>query len=142
VDNIQKPKANYGWITFWEFNKEEIDNQVNNYTTLKIYKSFKGISFLLLILSSIVSAIFAVTGFAGADYATFIDVAIMLIIGFFVFKGFRWAIVGAIILWTLEKVIIIFDSGFSASPIIQVLWWAIYLHYFIGALKVENQRKK
>jgi hypothetical protein len=53
------------------------------------------------------------------------------------FKGHRWAMIGAMILWTFEK-------GYSLvsgiNPFMTILWWSIYMHIFWESYKVEAMR--
>jgi hypothetical protein len=54
---------------------EELKNQVDNYSSLTVFKSYRGISAMLL-----------------------------LILAHFVYKGKKWAFIAAMIVWSIEKI--------------------------------------
>ncbi|OGZ67353.1 MAG: hypothetical protein A3D35_01700 [Candidatus Staskawiczbacteria bacterium RIFCSPHIGHO2_02_FULL_34_9] len=122
----------------WTISREELRNQVENYQDLKITKSYKRISVLIvsiLLGFSIILALFGV-------YANIQDILYSLIIYIpiliFVYRGHRWAIITLIILWTVEKGYQLMLVG-NIAPII---WWIIVMPYFYKALQVENERKR
>ncbi len=117
----------------------DIKNQIENYHSLKITKSYRGISVLLV---SALLALSLLLSFFGvySDIDTIIYSLIIYIpIIFFVYKGHRWAIISLIALWTLEKVYQIYETG-GESGIMPIIWWLIVTPYFWKALKVENVR--
>jgi hypothetical protein len=135
------------WLLWWRIDQEELDKQLVEYASLKITQSAKGQSFLLLIFSAFVTAILVV--FFNYD-AQVISLFTLVILGYFIYKGQQWAIVGAMILWTCERFYLIYEgirahSGtHSSSPnlIIHWIWWGIYMRVFFLALKVERIRTK
>lgn len=124
-------------IFSWKMSDEELQNQVDNYDTLKITESYKGIStiILLAILAlSLILGFFNVIPVEDVLYSLIIYIPII----FFVYRGHRWAIISIMILWTIEKAITLFAGG----SVLSIFWWAIVIPYFYKALKVENERKK
>jgi hypothetical protein len=130
-------KKNGGTIFSWKITEEDLKNQINNYNTLKITESYRGIS-ILITLSLL--GLSLILGFF--DFLSLEDILLSLIIYLpillFVYKGHRWAILALMILWTIEKGIQLFTVG-NITPL---FWWAIIIPYFYKALKVENARKK
>jgi hypothetical protein len=57
------------------------------------------------------------------------------------YRGQRWAFVAAMMLWTLEKGMLLFGGLASSAPIVQVIWWAIYMNAFVLGFRVERARR-
>lgn len=134
--NIRKKRNPFSWLLWWKLDDEELVKQVTQYDSLKIYQSASGVSSLLLCFSAIVTTLLVI--FADGDAYLFIDVLVTLIFAILVYLKFRWAMVGAMIFWTFEKVVTFFSG---VNPVVSVLWWAMFLHQFYLALKVENLHK-
>ncbi|HEX6976846.1 MAG TPA: zinc-ribbon domain-containing protein [Patescibacteria group bacterium] len=133
--NNKKGKSILEWLLWWQVGKDELNKQTREYETLKITQSAKGQSFLLNIFSATITLLFILVG--STDAWNLLDVFILLILGFFIFKGHRWAMVAAMVVWTLEKLISLIDGN---GGILAILWWAIYMHAYYVAYKVENMR--
>lgn len=121
----------------WKITKEELKYQLDNYGTLKITQSYKGISVLITLALLALSVVLGFFNFVTLEDVLY-GLIIYLPILFFVYKGHRWAIVGLMLLWTFEKGYQLFTAG----NIIPLFWWAIIIPFFYKALKVENERKK
>jgi len=138
----EKPKKKSSWS--WKIEEADLKNQVENYNTLKISESYRGISVLIisaLLGFSLVLAFFGVY----ADISTMIcGIVLYLPIIFFVYKGHRWAIVLLMAMWTLEKGYQLYEigQGGGGSGIMPIIWWLIIMPYFWKALKVENEKRK
>lgn len=147
----QSISTDFSWLKWWQLDiwlqldKEGFQKQAKEYETLKITQSARGISFLLLLYSAVVT-----TGAILLNIITssaFLDVFILIVLGIFIYKGKRWAMVVAMIFVTFEKLgaLIIDYTGaqsFVVTVIISLLWWAICLHTFYLAFKVEGLRAK
>lgn len=127
------------WLLWWKIDKEEIERQIKGYKSFKVTESARGQSTLLLALSIIITLLLVI--FANYDSASLVDVTIMVTIAFFVFRGHRWAMIGAMLYWTFAKFYAIYTGG-SGSLILQVIWWVLYMHVFYLAYKVEGLRTK
>jgi hypothetical protein len=124
----------------WRIDETELKNQVENYTTLKITQSYRGIS--ILIISSFLGLSLLLSFFGTfADPATILwGIVIYLPIIFFVYRGHRWAIILLMALYTFEKgYLFVLENGKNIWPI---FWWIIIMPYFWKALRVENERRK
>lgn len=130
-------KTSSSSVFSWKTTEEELKNQIDNYETLKITQSCRGISVIITLSLLALSFILAFVGFFSLEDLLF-GLIIYLPILFFVYKGHRWAIVSLMILWTFEKGYQLFIGG----GIMALFWWAIIIPYFYKALKVENERKK
>ena len=54
---------------------------------------------------------------------------------------------GAMILWTLEKIYSVYQATTSSDTagvtiFITILWWTVYMHAFWLAYNVEKEREK
>ena len=134
-----------GWILWWRIDAGELRRQIAQYKTLGIAGSARGHSFLLLVLSAVISA--AVIEMVSHDRLNYVDAGIFLVLGLLILAGQRWAIILAMAFWTLEKAIQVvgavsnFGTTPSATPIVALIWWAVYMHAFYLALRVENGRR-
>jgi len=139
---MKQTKNKSSWS--WKIDENDLKNQIENYRTLKITKSYRGISVLII---SVLIGLSLILSFVGiyADFSTiFWGIVIYLPIAFFVYKGHRWAIIALMALWTFEKIYSVYgvvQSG-SGSVVIPMIWWFIVMPYFWKALRVENERKK
>jgi hypothetical protein len=133
------------WLLWWQIPPDELNRQVEEYDMLSIFQSMRGISVLLLLLAISTTLLFMAAGAGGVDPTALIDVALMAICALFIWLGHRWAMIAAMVLWTLEKFSIIADGLAGANPvsiITQPLWWAVYLHAFYFAFRVEQECRK
>lgn len=136
----EKPNKKSSWS--WKIEEEDLKNQVENYETLKITESYRGISVLIISALLGLSLILSFAGMYADPTTIFLGLIIYLPIIFFVYKGHRWAIIALILLWTFEKVYSLYEVGQSGSGIMPIIWWLIIMPYFWKALKVENERRK
>jgi hypothetical protein len=143
--NQNKPRKNN--LLSFNIDEAELKNQILNYSTLKINKSYKGISTLVILAISLIS-VFA-TFYFGEDVVSIkgacFGIAIYLFIALFIYKGRRWAIILAMIFWTLDKAVYtyqIVQAGFSSNVIVVLFLWIAVMRFFWRALEVENYRKE
>lgn len=127
-------------IFSWKVSEEDLKKQVENYNTLKITESYRGIAALLVLGSMVLTVLLA--KFGVVDYSAVYSSIIYLPIAFFVWKGHRWALIAIMILWTFEKGYQVYESAGQTSPIIPIIWWSIFMFYFYNAFKVELARRK
>ena len=133
-------------LLWWEISPEELEGQVENYNTLKITKSARGLSFLLLFASSVITLIVALTTKTIDKSSGIVETILFLIVGFLIYKGKRWAIIVTMALWTIEKFVWVYEAlaknDYGYVLWIHILWWCLYMHFFYLALKVEILRSK
>jgi hypothetical protein len=70
----------------------------------------------------------------------------MGVLSLFINLGHRWAMIGAMVLWTLEKTFVVLvglGPAHRGAPLVvgQLIWWCIYMHAFYFALRIEQQRR-
>jgi len=140
-DQIQRPDGErstaWNWLLWWRINPVDLDEQVRLYDTLPITGSMRGISVLLLAFSCGLTAVLMLVRFV--DATALVDIGLMLTMAAFIYFGHRWAMIGAMVIWTLEKIVTAFGS--PAMAISQILWWAPYMHAFYFAFRIEQTRK-
>jgi hypothetical protein len=139
-----KKKAGNHWLLWWKIEPEELQKNIVEYDTLKIYQSARGISFLLLLLSGTANIIFVCVGYE--DAWALGDAVVFFGLAAFIYRGHRWAMLLAMLFWTLEKAFQIYrvvdmPAGSGGGYLIVTLsWWAVYMHAFYFAFVVEKRR--
>jgi hypothetical protein len=141
----KKGKSSSHWLLWWEIGKEELQKQVDGYHTMTMTESARGLSVLALLFSSTLTVLFI--AFGGWSSGSYVDVGLFLVLAFFIYSGQSWAMIGAMILWTVEKGYSIYSATTSDGSsgyiiFISLLWWATYMHAFWLAYKVEVEMKK
>jgi len=135
MDKPNQKKKKSGSFS-WSVSQEEMQEQVANYHKLSITKSFRGQAVLATAIILTLTIVLQV--FLGAGLVEiFSGLLIYGIILAFVYKGFRWAIITLIILWTIEKIYTL-----SSGSVMSILWWLAIMPFYVKALKVELYRKK
>lgn len=133
---MAEKKVRGNFLVFWKINPDKLNQQVEQYNSLKIYRSARGISSLWLVFSAVVSALLIIGHKIPVNSVA--DVALFLIFGIFIYLGHRWAMIGGMIFWTIEKLYAVMTM--PAYFVMQLVWWGLYLHYFYYAYKVEQQK--
>lgn len=143
VIHTGKKKNNYSyWLLWWMLDKDELTRQVHGYKTLDIWHASRKIAAVALWFSSALTILLIL--FANWDSSALLDVALMLFVSFFIYRGYRWAMIAAMIYWTFAKFYGLFESygaGSTPSPFVAIIWWAIFMHAFYEAYKVEQLRR-
>jgi len=133
-----KPKRPF-WSTFfwWRIDVDELNKQVEQYATLNVFKSVRGASLLLCLLTVAVTMLASrFLGIMTSEAA--IEAFIWTSIGVGMYLGSRWAFVAGMVLWTLEKGYFIATSG--RVTVVHVLFWVFYMRVFYLGYHVEKER--
>jgi hypothetical protein len=142
VDSKNPKKSFLSMFTWWKTDPAEVRKQLTQYETLKVWQSARGISALLCLFTVAVTVLFGNFMHLSGE-AIAIDAILWSGLGLFMYRGTRWAFIVGMVLWTLEKVIALYGGlSAGATPIMQVIWWAIYMSAFFLAFKVESERAK
>jgi len=123
----------YVW---WQVDQAELLNQLENYYTLGMMKSSRKLSAALLALSATITL--AVTFFAPETGSSYPDIIILISLAVFVYGGHKWATLAAMVYWTLAKGY----AGYNHAPIIQFVWWALFMRPLFMAYKVGRNPKQ
>ena len=124
-----------------KIDEAELKNQVDNYQTLKITRSYRKCAVLIVsafLGFSLLLSLFSSVG--GTTTGVIMDIVIYLPVLFFVYKGHRWAIVLLMAMWTLSAGYQYYKGGGNDIPVI--IWWFILMPFFWKVLRVENERRK
>jgi hypothetical protein len=144
LEPAKKPNRSH-WLLWWNIDAAELRQQVMDYDGPGWTKA-RHVAAYCFALSAAVSGLFAYYNIASFDAGAFLDVAAFVFLGACVFRGQRWAMIASMALWTYEKLYSIFDMTNGAHPsgsiIVPVIWWAIYMHAFWMAFRVEQERRK
>ena len=131
------------WLMWWKVEDKEIDEQVKGYTTLGFLASARKLSFALLLFSAAISVLFVYLKLV--DPSVWVDITVSLILGFFIFRGHKWAMITAMLFWTFEKFYAILVNYNASQPYnwwLQLLWWSWYMHAFWLSFQVERRITK
>ena len=140
ANNPAKKKSNFiYWLLWWRLDKEQINHQVESYNKINIWSSPRGISTLLIMFGAAITLFFML--FLNYNPWSLVDIIIMIIIAIFIYYGNSWAMILAMIFWTFEKIFVIISSPSTSTITISLIWWAIYMHEFYYAYKVEQIRR-
>lgn len=124
--------------------KEELQNQLANYDTLHVNKAYRKISALIIMIIAVVSLL-------GLYYDQMVEISsaaialsllIYFLVAFLINKGNRFAIMLAIIIWTLEKAVQLYQIQDFNIRIMILLFWFIIVRFFWRAFEVELARQK
>jgi len=142
-----KKKSRGHWLLWWKVDQVELDKQVSQYDSLGILHSARGMSVLCLAFSSAITLVLVAVSSFGIDSSAYVDVTLFAFLALFIYLGHRWAMIAAMIFWTLEKGLIIVQGlgpvhTSAGIALGQLLWWSIYMHAFYFALRVEQQKRK
>ncbi len=154
LGNKKKRGSFWPWLLWWRLDQNELDKQIAEYQSLKITQSARGQSFLFIIFSGLVTTILIL--FFNSSSANFVGVFISLLLGYFIYRGQKWAMITAMIYWSFNQLIQVYkgiesyviNSGdpnltsISSTILIHLLWWAIYMHAFYLAFTAERLRKQ
>lgn len=133
------------WLIWWQVDDDAISQEAEGYQKLKFIHTSRGVSVLLILFTVTLTTIFSVFKIFGYGLDGLFDVFVFLVLALFIYKGHKWAMISAMILWTLEKFYAIAIQVSSGTPvgatvIIQIIWWSIFMHVFYTAYKVEKAR--
>lgn len=143
-------KTRYHWLLWWRIEPEELHRQVREYDSLSKFKTARGLSALLLILSGIVSIIFfyvsteprpdSLTDTVVLSGLAVLSGGVFFVLAASIYRGCRWAMICAMIYWTFEKTYQIYSRPKYAFG--SIIWWTAYMQLFYMAYLVEKQRRK
>jgi hypothetical protein len=131
--------ARSSWLLWWRIDKGDLDKQVAQYDTLRF--PIRKVAAALLLLSATVTML--AIDIDKLDLWSYTDVMLLTILAVFIYFGHRWAMIGAMILWTVNKGIIAYDGieHTIISLLLQVCIWYIYMRVFYFSFRVEQESK-
>lgn len=136
----KKPKRPFlAGLLWWRTDTAEIDKQIAQYDSLKLWQSARGLSMLLCLFSVVVTLLLG-SYLAMSPVEMFAEALIWTTLAIFMYRGHRWAFIAGMVLWTFEKGAMLLDSQAHSAPVLQVVWWAIYLNAFLLAFRVEKRK--
>jgi hypothetical protein len=140
-ETTKKEKSFLAFLMWWKTDPIEVEKQVAQYDSMKVWQSGRGMSLLLCAFSVALTTLLG--SWLKLSGSTIIGEAVIWgLLGLFMYRGHRWAFVAAMILWTVEKGTMLLAGSPSGNPIVQVIWWAVYMNAFMLGFKVEAARRK
>lgn len=134
----------YGWFLWWKVDNAELEKQVQEYKKLSIFKSKRGIAFLLEFFG--VATYLVLFILTGTSYILLLAI-LNIVLAIFILKGFRWAML-VMMAWstysTFSNIWLSFynDTSSKGSMPWALLFWSISMHILYYALRVENLIQK
>ena len=126
-------------LMWWKVEAAEVEKEVAQYGTRKPWNSSRGVSAGFCALSVVLTV--ALSGYLKlSTTSVVVEVGIWTTLGYFMYRGHRWAFIAAMALWTFEKAVFVANGGGGAAPIVHVIWWAIYMNAFFMGFTVERRR--
>jgi len=141
VTSPKKKKPPLWFFLWWETDPEDVERQITGYGTLRVWQSARGISLLLCLFTVVWTVAFA--GLVSlSSGAVLTEVILWSALGLLMYTGQRWAFIAAMVLWTLEKGLVV-AVVWGTPPVLfmQIFWWAIFMNAFMLGFKVELQRR-
>lgn len=137
-----KPKSSaWDWLFWWRISPEELERQATEYYSLKALHSMRGLSAALLMFSATITCCVAFFGVAGATATAYVDASLMAVLAGFTFAGCRWAMISAMGLWSLEKLLYLLDQTNASGAWPQIIGWTLLMHALYFAFRVEQRRR-
>jgi hypothetical protein len=119
---------------WWNIEAEELQEQESKYSELKLTESYRGRAFLVVLAFSLISIVYGIVLIVPSAY---IAGFLVTLLSLFIYKGFRWAMLLVMIIWTIEKAV-----TFLSSPWISIFLWILVMTPLFKAWKLEGVRKK
>jgi hypothetical protein len=126
------------WLLWWRVSDAEVESQVKDYDVLTMFQSARGLSMVLLLAAALVMSF--VIFFGASDAIGYIDVGIFGVLAVLIYEGYRWAMLAAMIAWTIEKLLAVLSPSSVVMVVIAVVWWTVYMRVFYLALRTERAR--
>lgn len=128
---IEAPEFKFNF-KFWEKPSPKIiQEQVDNYDSLKITHSFRGNALILIIFLRLLDIL--------NDVSKGLCAAIIYIpLAFLIYKGILWAVIVTMILITLDTTY----NVIHGNILWPLLFWSVLMSCLYRALLVERERKK
>lgn len=141
-----KKKRGFLRSLFWDIDEDEVNKQVAEYDSLRITKSKRGQSFLLLIAAACLSLAGSFLVFHYIAPTVIVEVLFAdLFLGYFVYKGQQWAMVASMVYCTIARLLLpIYGAmiGQSNTLLTHLIWWALFMNFFYTAFRVEQLRNR
>lgn len=127
----------------WKISGEELKYQIDNYHTLPMSKSYRGVVVIVMTILLGLTAVLSLFNIFVSTSEMIASLIIYIPILVLVYKGHRWATITLFILWTAEKVGTVFLSiQNNLSPISSIIWWFALTPFIFIAIKIETERRK
>lgn len=137
VNDQNLKKKWYAIFLWWQTDAKVITEQVQSYTTLAWYKSYRKSAAALMIAFSVFTVLL---GLILDNTSVFVDAVLMFFLATFIFKGHKWAIYSGMIYWTAAKAYAIYES--PRGLITQIIFWCLLMSLLYTSLQIEKSRSK
>lgn len=136
-----KRRSYFSYLAWWRTESAEIDRQVAEYHSLRLWQSARGMSLLCCAYSCAVTILVGARLLRLSPLSILIEVATWGALGAKMYQGKKWAFVAAMILWTFEKGYSQYHGFSSGTPSVSpFFWWASYMSVFMLGYRTESAR--
>jgi hypothetical protein len=135
-------KRGWNWVLWWRVDEAELEEQVAGYESLGFWRAARKLSAGCLFISVVATA--ALISLGRFDNWAYLDMALIGILAVFIYFGHRWAMIGAMVIWTLEKALAVAGASgpIPGAPVVAAFfWWTAYMHAFYLAFRTEQRRR-
>lgn len=128
---------------WWNVEDKDLKEQAENYKTLKITKSARGMSFLLILFSLLISLLPVAFGYLAPTSYT-ITAIVYLALAVLTYKGYRLAMLLMMVLYTVDKIaaLVTFQTPGAIGIVVIIFWWGFGMRFFYTAFRVEQLRHR
>lgn len=144
---MQKNKSSFNpwhWLFWWKINKEDVHDQIEKYSSLGFFSSYRKFSSLVFIYASIINLynfINSITRFNHINFLYLLHSLLFLSISPFIWQGRSWAIKGGMILWTYSQAFFAIYNTQNYRYLGNIFWWFCIMSLLYANLIVEKSRK-
>jgi hypothetical protein len=127
------------------FTAEELQDQVSNYSSLKLTKSARGLVVLffgaLNLFTLIVVFLFNIANLS--FWGVLLEIAILYVpLLFFAYRGHRWALIALMVVWAGDKIYTsYYQMTTGGTPLASIIFLLVGVAICMKALQVENARR-
>lgn len=131
----------YQKLWTWLFlDSEELKTQLQDYNSWNVFKSLRKLSVLFIAFYIIVNIVLVWLGHLRLN-VIWPEMILWVVLAILVYFGKRWAIIGVMILWTLDTIYIAMHSN-HINIIVPIVLWLIYMDIFWKTYQVETAKRK
>ena len=139
-----KPKRKRSvWFLWWQVDPWRLREEVAKYHQLGLHKSARGLSMICLM---VIAGLTALSVLFTHNPLVLVDAAIAAGLGLLVLGSAAWSKMVAMIYWTVEKavalIVAVLGPSHGLRGLSNILWWAVFMHFFYLAYRVEIERRK
>lgn len=120
-------------------NQERLQEQVEKYSSLAYRKTFRGVAFYITFF---VGAITLLAALLTENFDVLYGLSFIVPMLYLIRKSYAWVYVMAILWWSIEKGVQLWENNYTSASVSVILWWFIVCYVYYRAFQVEWLRTK